>query len=199
MNRNRLICSLSLSLSLCFAVLPSVSLADVGRNLSEVGGTCMEVADGPADRAQVVFYLGDAGRVHATLMDGDTFISHVISRTCFVYEAAPGQHLFSVVGEAADFLEADVAAGKTYWIEVVPRMGGWKPRFSLLPYNDQSDNWEKKEKRRAKSILVEPTPDGFAWAEARTEELAEKRAEYFAKWQEKPADQRPSLAPDDGI
>ena len=34
--------------------------------------------------------------------------------------------MFSVVGEAADFLEADLAAGKTYYIQVAPRMGAWK-------------------------------------------------------------------------
>ena len=160
----------------------------VGKNLSEVGGTGLDLPLTSEDKALVVFFLASkrSGGVHATLADGDEFITHLVKRTCFYYQSVPGYHMFSVVGEAADFLEADLMAGKTYFIQVAPRMGAWKARFSLLPFTEQSGNWDKHDKWLSSCKVVVPTPHAFEWAKEKKEELAVKRKKYFVKWQEKP-------------
>lgn len=38
-----------------------------------------------------------------------------------------------VVSEAADFMDAELETGKTYYALVTPRLGVWKARFSLRP------------------------------------------------------------------
>ncbi|PZN84509.1 MAG: hypothetical protein DM484_02725 [Candidatus Methylumidiphilus alinenensis] len=51
-----------------------------------------------------------------------------------------------VVGENADFMEAELFANRTYYVNVAPRMGCWKARFSLNPLSgkvsqEEIDNW----------------------------------------------------------
>ena len=67
--------------------------------------------------------------------DAPRMVGIVSAKTKIAYEVAPGEHHFMVVSEAADFMRADLAAGKTYYALVTPRMGVWRARFSLLPPN----------------------------------------------------------------
>jgi hypothetical protein len=193
----------ALVLVIAFTTLLAIPTADakgVGKNLKEVGTTGLDLPTPPADKAVVVFFRPvRSGRVHTSLLDGDVFLSHLIDRTCFFYEAKPGRHLFSVVGEAADFLEADLAAGKTYFILVASRFGVWKPRFSLPPFTERSDKWSKRQKWLGASRVIVPTQTGLEWAEKRTSELAQKRARYFEKWQDKPEADKPRLRPEDSV
>ena len=66
---------------------------------------------------------------------GDTpsLLGIVSAKTKVAHQVAPGEHLFMVVGESADFMSADLEADKTYFALVTPRMGAWKARFSLKP------------------------------------------------------------------
>jgi len=186
---------------MAFAGTPPVYGGGVGENLSEVGGTGLDLPAVSEDKALVVFFLASkrAGGGHATLADGDEFITHLIKRTCFFYQAEPGHHMFSVVGEAADFLEADLAAGKTYFVQVAPRTGFWKARFSILPFTEQSKNWDKHDSWLSSCRVVVPTERAFEWAKEKEEELAAKRKNYLVKWNAKPDAEKPRLAPEDGI
>src|SRR5690348_12397408 len=76
--------------------------------------------------------------VYDTHGAGNEFIGIVSAKTKVAYQAAPGNHLFMVIGENADFMNADLQAGKTYYVLVSPRMGAWKARFSLLPIHDDA-------------------------------------------------------------
>lgn len=56
--------------------------------------------------------------------------------TKVAYHTEPGEHMFMVIAESADFMQATLEAGKTYYAQIVPRPGVWKARFSFRPIND---------------------------------------------------------------
>jgi hypothetical protein len=103
------------------------------------------------------------------------------------YQAEPGVHRFMVIAENADFVDATLEAGKTYYILVSPRMGAWKARFSLLPihpdakaeYNTQSADFKKW---MANTNVVEATESNVRWYEKNKASIEEKKADYLRKW-----------------
>ncbi|MDX5362802.1 MAG: DUF2846 domain-containing protein [Pseudazoarcus pumilus] len=164
------------------------------------------------DQAQVVFMrsslLGSA--INASLYRVDRgqieFIGIMANGTKIVHRVPPGKHVFMVVSEAADFMEADLAAGKTYHSLVTPRMGAWKARFSLWPikadagaeYSTASSDfagWLKNTR------LVENTPQSRAWYDANKNSVYMKYTEYWPVWQGKSAEDlaRRTLVPEDGL
>lgn len=92
-----------------------------------------------ADKSQVIFmrssFVGSA--IQASIFDvtkGEPeFIGILSNSTKLEYKVEPGYHVFMVVSEAADFMEANLTGGKTYYAMVTPRMGAWKARFSMYP------------------------------------------------------------------
>lgn len=103
------------------------------------------------------------------------------------YQVEPGQHRFMVVAENADFMDATLEAGKTYYAVLRARPGLWKARFSLLPihatstdqYNLQSKDFSEW---NADSEWVERTDRADAWFAANRPSVEEKRRDYLAKW-----------------
>jgi hypothetical protein len=139
--------------------------------------------------------------------DNDThFIGVVQNKQKMAYQATPGAHRFMVIAENADFLDANLEAGKTYYVLISPRMGVWKARFSLFPirhasadeYNLQSADFKEWQ---AKTRFVVTSPDGEAWYEDNKASVAEKKADYLQKWNVMlPADKAElTLNADDGV
>jgi hypothetical protein len=164
-----------------------------------------------ADQAQVVFmrdsFLGQA--IQASVFDVTTpstqFIGVVTNKTKVAYATTAGKHTFMVVSEAADFLEADLTAGKTYYAMVIPRMGAWKARFSLWPVaKDPSAKYSLQSKDfpswLADTTWVANSPASKAWYEANKASVESKQKEYWAVWQKKsPEDiKERTLQPGDG-
>jgi len=104
------------------------------------------------------------------------------------YQVEPGQHRFMVVAENADFMEATLDAGKTYYAVVRARPGVWKARFSLLPirttsgdqYNLQDPEFQKW---NTASEWVERTERADAWFADHHASIEEKRSDYLLKWE----------------
>jgi len=111
-----------------------------------------------------------------------------------------------VIAENADFMDATLEAGKTYYVLVSPRMGVWKARFSLLPvHNDpaaeESVQSAEFKKWMAKSSFVEATESNLAWYEKSKGNVEEKKADYLKKWNVMlPADKAElTLKAEDGV
>ena len=164
------------------------------------------------DKAQVVFmrdaYPGKA--IVSSLYDvtdGKTqFIGVMANGTKIAYPTTPGKHTFMVVSEAADFMEADLVAGKTYYALVTPRMGLWKARFSLWPISNDPEAAHSLKSKNFKgwvedTDLVTNSPKSLAWYERVKASIEKKRAEYWPVWQEKSADAvaERTLKPSDGL
>lgn len=169
----------------------------------------MAAAAGPepqatADEALVVFMRpsnyggGIQSSVYEVEGNGNRFIGIVSANTKIGHLVAPGDHLFMVIGENADFVNATVEAGKTYYVLVSPRMGVWKARFSLLPiHNDSAAKYSLHsadflEWQRG-TRWVETTAAAESWYQEHKADIAAKQADYMLKWNEASAEQKAEL------
>ena len=116
------------------------------------------------------------------------------------YDLPPGQHTFMVVSEAADFMEATVLPGKTYYALVTPRIGAWKARFSFKPLRQADFATDEFARWDTGTSWVELGDKTRLWAERNAANIEEKRAKYWPEWSSKDLHQRESqtLNPDDG-
>lgn len=131
--------------------------------------------------------------------DSETkFLGVVSYKTRLAYQADPGSHRFMVVGENADFVDATLDAGKTYYILVRSRPGMWKARFSLLPvhpaadakYSTQSADFKEW---MDKTSFVQTTPAADAWYQEHKADIEAKKADYLQRWNHMAAPDRAVL------
>lgn len=164
------------------------------------------------DMATVVFmrssFVGSAIKTSVyDITDGKTvFLGIMKNKNKIEYKAKPGKRTFMVVSEAADFMEAELLEGKTYYSMVTPRTGAWKARFSLMPVrNDGTTKFNTGSKDfakwKAKTKPVSIDDKSRAWFEKNHDSVEAKREKYWPKWQQKsPADLAArTLNPDDGM
>jgi hypothetical protein len=116
------------------------------------------------------------------------------------YDSTPGEHTFMVVGEAADFMKATVAAGKTYYVLVTSRMGLWQARYSLRPLHQHELTSTSFPRWDSNTVLVENTPESEEWAQKNASTIEIRRARYWSVWSAKTQEQRDlhALNPEDG-
>src|SRR5438477_571760 len=80
------------------------------------------------------------------------------AKTCFAYECDPGRHLFIAIAENKVAVDADLAAGKRYYIVTDSRMGAWRARVAMTPASKGSDAWKEAEQTRKDLVYVAPVP-----------------------------------------
>ena len=147
----------------------------------------------PAETSRVIFLRPSnfGGAIQAPLFDVSdgkpVFLGVSSVGTKIVYDTTPGKHHFMVVSEAADFLNAELAAGMTYYAVVSPRMGLWKARFSLWPVKaDRKAKYSLKDKEFPSWLeegkLVTNTPKGERWARDNAEDIQVKYSTYKEIW-----------------
>lgn len=160
-----------------------------------------EMEQAPQDKALVTFIRPSklGFKISAAVYDGDKFIGFVPYRTKLQYQADPGEHTFMVVSEAADFLKADLQAGKKYYIKVVPRMGAWRARFSLAGIHKSQLSTSSVQRWLSEAEPVENIEAAYTWANQNQASVEKKKQVYFEKWMKKDEQSRPYLAPDDGM
>lgn len=131
------------------------------------------------------------GAIAASLYDisGDktTLIGVLGPKDKIAYDVEPGQHRFMVIAENADFMEATLDAGKTYYAVVRARPGVWKARFSLLPVHaTSSDQYSLQnpefQQWNAAGEWVERTERADAWFADHRASVEEKQRDYLVKW-----------------
>jgi hypothetical protein len=165
----------------------------------------------PTGKALVVFMRPTSfgGAIKATVYDVSSsepqFLGISSRKTKIAYVADPGKHVFMVVGENADFMDADLVADKTYYVLVSPRMGMWKARFSLLPIRNDAGKegiqGPSFAKWNSKSKWIQRGPGADAWYAEHKADIADKQAKYLAKWNARPAAEKTDqyLRPEDGV
>lgn len=152
-------------------------------------------------KALIVFMR--AGRfaflADAEVWEGDRFIGMLGTRTKVAWQVAPGEHHFMVTSEAADFMVADVVAGRTYYVLVKARPGSAMARFSFRPLlAEDLANDPRVQTWRERSQWVEPSRHGEIWADVSASRVAELREAEWERWLAKPDEGRERLSPDDG-
>jgi hypothetical protein len=164
------------------------------------------------DKALIVFMRPSmlGGAIQASVFDlqgsEEKFIGIVSAKTKVAYYANPGEHLFMVVGENADFMKANLLPGRTYHALVSPRFGVWKARFSLLPiHNDASAKYSLKSKDfddwHSSCELVELSSSAQAWYMDNKASIAQKKEEYLQTWNSRSEADKADLVlfPQDGL
>lgn len=162
-------------------------------------------------QAQVIFmrssFVGSA--INASLYDvtGDEvrFIGIMANGTKVAYDTQPGERVFMVVSEAADFMEADLAPGKNYFSIVTPRMGAWKARFSMWPIKADSaakynTTMSEFDKWKESTTLVNNSDKARLWFLNNADSVDKKYEDYWPVWQEKSEEDiaQRTLTPGDG-
>lgn len=171
-----------------------------------------ELVSPTAGKAQVVFmrstFVGSA--IQASVFDvtsgNPEFIGIISNDTKLAYMSDPGKRVFMVVSEAADYMEADLAAGKTYYSMVTPRMGAWKARFSMHPVRNSGSGEFQYDSERFKGWLertkfVSNTAESEAWAAENLGNIKGKHERYWEVWKQKSAEDlaERTLNADDGV
>ncbi len=163
------------------------------------------------DKATVVFLRPSSfgGAIQASVYDTgpqeDKFIGIVSAGDKLAYSAEPGEHLFMVIAENADFMIAHLDAGKTYYVDVRPRPGVWKARFSLLPiHNDPAAKYSTQSQEfqhwLEKTTWIEKGPGADQWYHEHASNIREKKLDYMQKWDRMKASDKANLTlnPSDG-
>jgi len=96
----------------------------------------------PAEGKAVVYFARTASigiLINFSYFDKDKFIGKFHGHGYIRYECEPGEHVFWAKSENSDFITADLEAGKIYFVEALPKMGGLKARVRLMPVNPAQD------------------------------------------------------------
>jgi len=174
------------------------------KNMSTV--PVSEVATSPADgKSMIVFMrpssLGFAiqSSVFEIAEENLSLAGIVAAKTKVSYELEPGEHLFMVVGESADFMSAELEPNKIYYALVAPRMGVWKARFSLKPIHSADLSSAQFSEWFQGCEWVQKSPASEDWMRSNLSSIQSKREKYYSNWMEKDLADRPKLLPQDGI
>jgi hypothetical protein len=89
----------------------------------------------PEDKAVVYFVRPSAMgyMINFSYFDSSQFIGQFNGRNYLRYECDPGTHLFWARCENRDFVEAELEAGRIYFIEAKVRIGWISSRVRLFP------------------------------------------------------------------
>lgn len=125
----------------------------------------------PEDKAVVYFArVASAGfAINFTYFDSATVIGRFNGPKYLRYECEPGKHLFWARSENRDFVEAEVEAGKIYFIEASPQMGVIKAGVSLQPV----DSTDKKTIKKILKLIKKKDAESFT-----PEELAKETKNF---------------------
>lgn len=159
-----------------------------------------EQTNGPDPDKALINFMRPAsfgGAIQSALYDGDTYIGTISANTRLCYQAEPGQHLFMIVGESADFMQANLLPNKTYYVNVAPRPGFLKARFSLRPMNgqvpqDKIDKWVKATRE------VKVNEKGKLWANKNGASIQNLKKKYLTKWNQKSEKDKQTLHAESG-
>ncbi len=154
----------------------------------------------PTKEKALVRFMRPSGfgyAINFNVWDGERVIGNSVAKSQFDYLANPGKHLFVAVAENKVFLEADLEAGKAYYIITRVYTGVWKARVAFLAINKGSEFWNKVEQYEKELNKLEPDTEALkTWEDANKSKIKEVLSEYETKW--KAAEQWPKLNREDG-
>ena len=120
------------------------------------------------------------------------------------FDTTPGKKTFMAYGTAADFMTADVQAGKIYYVIVRPNWGtgGFAPTpvraDGTSEYNTSSADFKDW---RDGTTLITQKPNAAAWFAGKKAEYQQIYTTYWARFQQKNAQELAErhLNPQDGV
>lgn len=197
-------------LSLAALAAMFLGLAGCASNLMQASPT--GVVKAPAsDKATVVFMRKSmvAAAIRADLfevVDGKLkFIGQLPTGNKIAWETTPGRKIYMAYGNAADFMIADVRAGRTYYSIVRPNWGtgGFAPtpirRDNTGEFSVTSPQF--KEWSSTTLLEVKSQQEAQAWFDENREKLENIYKLYWNRFETKSPNEKAerTLSPEDGI
>jgi len=152
-----------------------------------------------ADKALVRFMRpsGFGYAVNFNILDGEKVIGNSVAKSQFDFLAIPGKHLFIAIAENKVFLEADLVAGKTYYIITRVYTGMWKARVAFLAITRKSEFWDKVKEYENTLVKIEPNEEALLkWETANRGAVNKLVSSYETTWKNKYNWEK--LGPEDG-
>jgi len=137
----------------------------------------------PAPEKALVYFLRPSGMGYAInfqIWDGSRFVGLSQAKSYFGYECDPGRHLFMGFAENKVAIEADLEAGKAYYIGTNVRMGAWKARMDFTPVTRGSELWGKMDEYKSSLNCIAPNEAERAKWDAAKKPEAQKYIDYFS-------------------
>jgi hypothetical protein len=182
-------------------LVPALALAGcvAHRGMREIAPDAVRL--GPvADQATIIFLRPARAGTTTSLFElrgsEQHFIGLLVSDTRLVYRTEPGRTRFMVIGLSADFLDADLAAGKTYQVAVLLGQGPSEQFFVLRPVRPGVTPTSAVQYCLASCTWLENTERSEGWARREASSIQRKKARYLPAWESRP--KRPTLLATDG-
>jgi len=157
---------------------------------------------------------GFGGTHDVAVYDGDKLIGILSKSSYFVYETEPGDHLFASYSAKLDFLKANIAPGKTYYVQASHQDLVGVLRSKIVAVKEDSDIMKVLDDMLPKLENTELTEAGRRLYKVHNEPngkfIIDDRAAFFTyridfnqardEWFEKTKTvQKDTLSTDDGI
>ena len=130
-----------------------VTLIAVAYLFSACGGGLMQTIAGPTppkappEGMARVFFVFPATLGGGYIVEGTKLLGQLDDMDYFVVDLPPGKHLFMAIAQNTDYVLADLAVGKTYYIRCYATPGFGATRFFMIPTKAEPGNEEKRKKR----------------------------------------------------
>ncbi|MBI5026565.1 MAG: hypothetical protein HZC12_07550 [Nitrospirae bacterium] len=154
----------------------------------------------PTKEKALVRFMRPSGfgwAINFNIWDGDKVIGNSVAKSQFDYLADPGKHLFVAVSENKVFLEADLDAGKIYYVITRVYKGAWRARVAFLAINKGSEYWDKVLEYEKELNRLEPDTAALKeWEAENKPKIKELLSQYETTF--KASYDWPKLTPKDG-
>jgi hypothetical protein len=138
---------------------------------------------GPPSEKVLVYFMRPSGMgfaINFQIWDSNHFVGLSQAKSYFAYECNPGKHLFMGFAENKVAIEADLEAGKSYYIGTNVRMGAWKARMDFTPVTRGSELWNRVEEYKKSLNPIATIEEERAKWEAAKKQEAQKIVDYFS-------------------
>jgi hypothetical protein len=168
------------------------------KGMREVPPAQVNVA-APPDQAAIVFMRWKTGGALSTSLfelrePPDRFIGILVSESRLLYLTAPGRTRFMVIGHSASFLDADLVAGKTYYVGIVPGDSAGEV-FVLRPLRERDLQTREAASCASVCAWLVKGDRSERWARGQASSIQRKKERYLPEWEQR-ADKAVLLATD---
>ncbi len=129
----------------------------------------------PTPDKALVYFMRPSGlgfAIHFQIWDSYHLIGLSQAKSFFAYECEPGKHLFIGRAENKRVVDADLEAGKSYYVITQVKMGAWRARMAFIPVTRSSIFWNKVEQYKKTLNFLEPTEQSLAeWQSKRKSDI----------------------------
>ena len=137
---------------------------------------------GPSQGKALVYFMRPSGlgfAINFQIWDGDRFIGLSQAKSYFGYQCEPGKHLFIGIAENKRGIEADLEAGKSYYIITQVKIGGWRARMAFIPVTRGSEFWDTVETYKQNLKFIEANKEMTATWEAKEKAETQQIMNYL--------------------